>query len=80
MAAVRTNGRPGTPTYRWTRSDGTASGVLREVLVRGRQETRLRLRLRWTFRGEGRRTARAELRLLTPDRFTAAARFAYDCR
>ncbi|WP_369199030.1 hypothetical protein [Streptomyces djakartensis] len=44
---VTTNGRPGTLTYRWVRSDGTSSGVLEEELVRGRKQARLHLR--WTF-------------------------------
>jgi hypothetical protein len=74
---VTTDGRPGTLTYRWLRSDGTASAVLRESLPRG--ERHARLRLRWTFRGEGRYEARAELRILSPARHTAAARVTYDC-
>ncbi|CCK24959.1 hypothetical protein BN159_0580 [Streptomyces davaonensis JCM 4913] len=77
VGVVSTNGRPGTLSYRWTRSDGTASGVLREVVVRGQKEARLHLR--WTFEGKGQRTARAELQLLSPARETVTARFAYDC-
>ncbi|MEU9734253.1 hypothetical protein [Streptomyces sp. NPDC048002] len=77
VAVVATNGRPGTLSYRWTRSDGTSSGVLREVLVRGQEEARLHLK--WTFQGEGQRMARAELQLLTPARQTASAQFTYDC-
>jgi hypothetical protein len=74
---VTTDGRPGTLAYRWLRSDGTASAVLRESLPRG--ERQARLRLRWTFRGEGRYQGRAELRLLSPARHTAAVRVTYDC-
>ncbi len=77
VGVVRTNGRPGTLTYRWTRSDGTSSEVLREVMVRGQKEARLHLK--WTFQGEGSRAARAELRLLTPTERTVSARFTYDC-
>ncbi|MFJ2923573.1 hypothetical protein ACIPIU_00905 [Streptomyces massasporeus] len=77
VALVTTNGRPGTLSYRWVRSDGTASGVLEEVMVRGQK--RARLHLRWTFQGPGQHTARAELRILSgPDR-TATARFTYEC-
>ncbi|MFD8231295.1 hypothetical protein ACFV20_05305 [Streptomyces sp. NPDC059696] len=77
VALVTTNGRPGTLSYRWVRSDGTASGVLKEVLARGRTQTRLHLR--WTFEGPGHRTARAELRILSGTPRTATAAFTYDC-
>ncbi|MFB8244418.1 hypothetical protein ACFC5X_05100 [Streptomyces sp. NPDC055952] len=74
---VTTNGRPGTLTYRWVRSDGTSSGVLEEELVRGRKQARLHLR--WTFQGKGEREARAELRIISPVSRTAAAGFTYSC-
>ncbi|MGY5006736.1 hypothetical protein ACWCY6_01390 [Streptomyces sp. 900105755] len=77
VGLVTTNGRPGTLSYRWVRSDGTASGVLHEVMVRG--ERHARLHLRWTYQGPGRRAARAELRILSPGHRAAAARFSYDC-
>ncbi|MFF8391984.1 hypothetical protein [Streptomyces sp. NPDC016172] len=77
VGLVTTNGRPGTLSYRWIRSDGTASGVLREVLVRGQRQARLHLR--WTFQGTGHRTAQAELRILSGTPRTVTARFAYDC-
>ncbi|MCC9708347.1 hypothetical protein E4N62_25645 [Streptomyces sp. MNU76] len=77
VAVVATNGRPGTFSYRWIRSDGTRSGVLEEVVVRGQRQARLHLR--WTFQGEGHRTARAELRILTAGPHTATTRFTYDC-
>ncbi|MFF3346529.1 hypothetical protein [Streptomyces sp. NPDC002779] len=77
VGVVTTNGSPGTLSYRWTRSDGTTSGVLREVLVRGQEQARLHLR--WTFQGEGHRTARAELQILSPTGDTATAQFTYAC-
>ncbi|MFD3620730.1 hypothetical protein ACFWWT_36970 [Streptomyces sp. NPDC058676] len=77
VALVATNGRPGTLSYRWTRSDGTASGVLREVVVRG--QTQARLHLLWTFQGKGHYTARAELRVLTPTHRTVTAQLTYEC-
>lgn len=77
-ARVITDGRPGTLTYRWVRSDGTDSEVLEEEVTRGQREARLRLL--WTFEGRGRYPARAELRILTPDSRTASVGFAYDCR
>ncbi|WSQ06601.1 hypothetical protein OG604_01835 [Streptomyces sp. NBC_01231] len=77
VALVITNGRPGTLSYRWTRSDGTASGVLREVVTRGQRQARLHLL--WTFQGKGHYTAQAELRLLSPTHRTATTHFTYDC-
>ncbi|MEU9227946.1 hypothetical protein AB0D40_26675 [Streptomyces massasporeus] len=77
VALVVTNGRPGTLSYRWVRSDGTASGVLEEVMVRGQK--RARLHLRWTFQGPGQHTARAELRILSGSERTATTRFTYEC-
>ncbi|MEU2281855.1 hypothetical protein ABZ614_07900 [Streptomyces sp. NPDC013178] len=77
VGLVRTNGRPGTLSYRWIRSDGTASGVLREVMVRGQRQARLHLL--WTFQGEGHHSAQAELRILSPTQRTVTAHFTYDC-
>ncbi|MGC0327711.1 hypothetical protein RKD23_000701 [Streptomyces sp. SAI-170] len=77
VARVTTDGSPGTLTYRWIRSDGTASGVLRETLARGQREARLHLR--WTFEGEGHLTGQADLRLLTPTSRTVTAQITYDC-
>ncbi|MEU3934253.1 hypothetical protein AB0E85_19780 [Streptomyces sp. NPDC029044] len=77
VGLVTTNGRPGTLSYRWIRSDGTASGVLEEELVRGQRQARLHLR--WTFEGPGHRTARAELRILSGTARTATTGFVYDC-
>ncbi|MDL5202771.1 hypothetical protein [Streptomyces sp. ALI-76-A] len=77
VALVTTDGRPGTLSYRWTRSDGTASGVLREVVVRGQRQARLHLL--WTFQGKGDYTARAELRILSPAHRTVTTRLTYAC-
>ncbi|MDW8805305.1 hypothetical protein P1P68_11060 [Streptomyces scabiei] len=77
VGLVRTNGRPGTLTYRWIRSDGTSSGVLREVLVRDQRQARLHLR--WTFQGKGRQEARAQLRILSPSRRTVSVPVTYAC-
>ncbi|MEU1005361.1 hypothetical protein [Streptomyces tibetensis] len=77
VALVTTNGRPGTLSYRWIRSDGTASGVLKEVLAQGQRQARLHLR--WTFQGTGHRTARAELRILSGTPRTGTTGFTYDC-
>ncbi|MFC5216598.1 hypothetical protein [Streptomyces coerulescens] len=78
VGLVTTNGRPGTLSYRWTRSDGTTSPVLREVMVRGQRQARLHLL--WTFQGEGHRAARAELRIISPAHSALTTHFSYDCR
>ncbi|MFB7462016.1 hypothetical protein ACFCZ1_00690 [Streptomyces sp. NPDC056224] len=78
VAVVRTNGRPGTLTYRWLRSDGTHSERLTERVPRGQREARLHLL--WTFRGAGTYPARAEVELLSPGQRTAAVDFTYVCR
>ncbi|MET9322342.1 hypothetical protein ABZX75_19455 [Streptomyces sp. NPDC003038] len=77
VAVVRTNGRPGTLTYRWLRSDGTSSEQLTERVPRGQREARLHLL--WTFQGAGTYPARAELQLLSPGQRTAAVEFTYRC-
>ena len=70
VGVVKTNGRPGTVTYRWVRSDGTTSGLLREKLTRGQKQARLHLL--WTFHGRGEYRAAAELRIVSPSAHTAA--------
>ncbi|MFE0511726.1 hypothetical protein [Streptomyces sp. NPDC058964] len=77
VGLVTTNGRPGTLSYRWNRSDGTASAVLREKVVRGQKQARLHLL--WTFQGKGHYRARAELRILSPVHRTVATDLTYDC-
>jgi hypothetical protein len=77
VGVVATNGRPGTMTYRWVRSDGTSSGLLREKVTRGQKQARLHLL--WTFRGRGEYRAGAELRIVSPSRHAAATRFSYRC-
>ncbi|MEV4333074.1 hypothetical protein AB0K02_21420 [Streptomyces sp. NPDC049597] len=78
LGVVRTDGRPGTLTYRWVRSDGTTSGPLHEEVARGQK--RATVHLLWTFHGRGEYRARAELRIVSPSRHTASARFVYTCR
>ncbi|MGW7466097.1 hypothetical protein ACWGJT_15680 [Streptomyces xantholiticus] len=77
VGVVRTDGRPGTLSYRWVRSDGTSSGVLRQEVARGRNE--VRLHLLWTFHGRGEYRAGAELRILSPSGHTAGTSFLYRC-
>lgn len=77
VGLVRTDGRPGTLSYRWVRSDGTSSDVRHTEVVRGQRQ--VRIELLWSFQGPGRHTAVAELRLLSPERRSAEVRFVYDC-
>ncbi|MDX3690163.1 hypothetical protein PV726_07445 [Streptomyces europaeiscabiei] len=77
VGLVATNGRPGTLSYRWIRSDGTASGTLREVVVKGQRQARLHLL--WTFQGKGRYAARVELRILSPTDRTVTTDLTYRC-
>ncbi|MDX3135770.1 hypothetical protein PV367_39605 [Streptomyces europaeiscabiei] len=77
VGLVATNGRPGTLSYRWIRSDGTASGTLREVVVKGQKQARLHLL--WTFQGKGRYAARVELRILSPTNRTVTTDLTYQC-
>ncbi|MEU0373704.1 hypothetical protein ABZ070_26270 [Streptomyces sp. NPDC006283] len=77
VGVVRTDGRPGTLTYYWVRSDGTSSGPLRERVARGQKQARLHLL--WTFHGRGEYRAGAELWVTSPSRHTASAHFMYRC-
>ncbi|WP_405861755.1 hypothetical protein OG361_40220 [Streptomyces sp. NBC_00090] len=71
VALVRTDGRPGTVTYRWERSDGTRSAPLRERLSRGQKEAELHLM--WTFHGSGTHRATARLVIESPTGHTTSA-------
>ncbi|WP_426362179.1 hypothetical protein [Streptomyces sp. E-08] len=77
LAVVRTDGRPGTLTYHWERSDGTRSAPLRETVPRGRKEARLHLL--WTFEGRGTHHATARLVITSPAPRTAEDTFTYRC-
>ncbi|MFI0960386.1 hypothetical protein ACH4S8_03030 [Streptomyces sp. NPDC021080] len=74
---VTTNGTPGELTYRWIRSDGTSSKVLHEDLTHNQKQAKLHLL--WTFQGNGRYEARAELRLLSPVHRTVSTKLTYHC-
>ncbi|MFI9119848.1 hypothetical protein ACIGW0_10705 [Streptomyces bikiniensis] len=77
VGVVRTDGRPGTLTYHWERSDGTRSAPLRETLARGQEEARLHLL--WTFHGPGTHRAAARLVITSPTTRTAEGTFTYRC-
>ncbi|MGW0120354.1 hypothetical protein [Streptomyces sp. NPDC003327] len=77
VGLVRTDGRPGTVTYHWERSDGTRSATLREKVARGQREARLHLL--WTFQGVGTHEAVARLVITSPSAPAAEAAFTYRC-
>ncbi|HEY9373737.1 hypothetical protein [Streptomyces sp.] len=77
VGVVRTDGRRGTLTYRWERSDGTVSAPLHEKLARGQKQADLHLL--WTFHGPGEHRATARLVIISPTAHTAAATFTYRC-
>ncbi|MEV6400983.1 hypothetical protein AB0M39_40450 [Streptomyces sp. NPDC051907] len=77
VGVVETDGHAGDVAYRWVRSDGTRSELLREKVTRGQRQARLHLL--WTFHGRGEYQAVAELQIVSPSRHTAVARFAYRC-
>ncbi|WP_435059489.1 hypothetical protein [Streptomyces sp. bgisy060] len=77
LGLVRTDGRPGTLTYHWERSDGTRSEPLRETLARGQEEARLHLL--WTFHGAGTHRAVARLVITSPTPHAAEGTFTYRC-
>jgi hypothetical protein len=64
-------------SYRWKRSDGTVSGMLRQHVTRGAHRTDVVLR--WTFDGHGTLRATATLEVLSPDPTAASATFTYAC-
>ncbi|AUG82003.1 hypothetical protein CFP65_7422 [Kitasatospora sp. MMS16-BH015] len=74
---LRTEGRAGTVSYRWRRSDGTVSGQLAQPVPEGSHQTDVVLR--WTFEGKGTMTATATLEVLSPGSRTAATSFTYTC-
>ena len=78
VGTIITNGRGGTVTYQWTRSDGTTSPVQRVRIAIGSRSARVLLL--WSFRGPGTTRATATLRVLSPSVREASTSFAYSCR
>ncbi|MFI1379802.1 hypothetical protein [Embleya sp. NPDC020886] len=77
VGTLHTNGREGTVNYRWKRSDGTVSGILRQRVAQDAHRTDVVLR--WTFEGHGTVQATATLEILSPDPTDASATFTYAC-
>lgn len=77
VGTIATNGRGGTLTYQWIRSDGQTSAVLSHSVPDGALVTDVHLM--WTLSGSGTYPARATLRVLDPDRSEAVGGFTYRC-
>jgi hypothetical protein len=77
VGTIATNGKPGTITYEWLRSDGQQSAQLRQSVVAG--QTTTTVHLYWAFTGVGSTTAGATLRVLDPSATTGATQFRYSC-
>jgi len=77
VGTVTTNGRPGTITYQWERSDGQTSAVLSQTVPEGTSV--VEVHLMWTLSGTGTYPAQATLRVLTPDASEAVGGFTYRC-
>jgi hypothetical protein len=76
-AEMRTNGDPGTITYRWRRSDGTVSDTLHQQVAKG--STTANVVLLWSFHGQGTMKATASLEVLSPTPTSASTTFTYTC-
>jgi len=77
VGTVTTNGRAGTVTYEWSRSDGAGSGPLTNSAAEG--ATSVDVHLFWQFSGHGRLPATATLRVTAPTPVEASGSFTYDC-
>jgi hypothetical protein len=77
VGTITTNGRPGTISYQWLRSDGQDSGALKQSVAAG--QTRVAVHLFWRFTGAGSMNATATLRILNPSPMDGAAQFEYVC-
>jgi hypothetical protein len=77
VGTVRTNGRAGTFSYRWIRSDGGRSEVLHQSVEAGSQT--VAVHLYWTFRGRGTYRATATLEIVGPTPSQASGVYTYAC-
>lgn len=78
VGTIDTNGRAGTLSYQWLRSDGETSAVLSQSVESG--TTVVEVHLMWTLAGTGTYPATATLRVLEPSPAEASGSFTYRCR
>ncbi|WP_052440574.1 hypothetical protein [Streptacidiphilus anmyonensis] len=76
-ATVATDGRAGTFHYRWTRNDGTDSGLLTETVAAGTRQ--VSLPLIWTLSGPGTFDGKATLQIQDHPALTRTGTFTYSC-
>ena len=77
VGTLTTDGRAGTVSYQWFRSDGQTSAVLTQTIASGATATDVHLQ--WSVTGRGRLDAQATLRVLEPAPTEAAGGFTYSC-
>jgi len=77
VGTVQTNGRAGTFSYQWVRSDGQTSAVLDQSLPRG--AAAVEVHLYWSFSGRGTLPVTATLKILAPSPVEATGAFTYAC-
>ena len=78
VGTIATNGKAGTITYEWVRSDGQRSGPLKQDVTAGQRSATVHLF--WKFTGEGTMNATATLHVLKPSAVDGSAQFVYSCR
>ncbi|WP_051110448.1 hypothetical protein [Longispora albida] len=78
VGTITTNGRPGTITYRWLRSDGKETEELRQRVADGQKS--VDVHLHWKFSGQGSYKATATLKVTGPDAQAATGEFTYSCK
>ncbi len=78
VGTLTTNGKSGTVSYEWVRSDGQRTGVLQQSVATG--QTIVQVHLIWEFRGKGTLPAAATLRVVSPGPIEGSATFTYSCK
>jgi len=79
VGSIATNGKAGTISYVWVRSDGQNSGTLKQSVSSGEHSTKVHLY--WKFTGQGSMSAKATLEILEPKQAgQASAEFPYSCQ
>ncbi len=77
VGTVQTNGKAGTFTYQWVRSDGQTLAVLDQSVTSGVASTQVHLY--WSFSGQGTLDVSATLKILAPTPLEATGEFTYTC-
>ncbi len=78
VGTINTNGKAGTISYRWVRSDGQQTGVLKQTVSGG--QSSVKVHLYWRFSGHGTMAATATLNVLSPTAADGHTTFTYACK